>query len=109
MRSLKGKTMFITGASRGIGRAIARAAADGSNIAIASKTDEPNPKLPGTIHTVADEIIAAGGRALRVCGVCLCRRVAGVSPQSPHQHLDFFVLVDRHMLHIWLKLMHQRL
>jgi len=64
MRSLKGKTMFITDASRGIGRAIAlRAAADGANIAIASKTDEPNPKLPGTIHTVADEIIAAGGRA----------------------------------------------
>ena len=67
MRSLKGKTLFITGASRGIGRAIAlRAAADGANIAIASKTDEPNPKLPGTIHTVADEIVAAGGRALPI-------------------------------------------
>ena len=67
MRSLKGKTLFITGASRGIGRAIAlRAAADGANIAIASKTDEPNPKLPGTIHTVATEIVAAGGRALPI-------------------------------------------
>ena len=67
MRSLKGKTLFITGASRGIGRAIAlRAAADGANIAIASKTDEPNPKLPGTSHTVADEIVAAGGRALPI-------------------------------------------
>jgi citronellol/citronellal dehydrogenase len=67
MRSLKGKTLFITGASRGIGRAIAlRAAADGANIAIASKTDEPNPKLPGTIHTVANEIVAAGGRALPI-------------------------------------------
>jgi citronellol/citronellal dehydrogenase len=67
MRSLKGKTLFITGASRGIGRAIAlRAGADGANIAIASKTDEPNPKLPGTIHTVADEIVAAGGRALPI-------------------------------------------
>ena len=67
MPSLKGKTLFITGASRGIGRAIAlRAAADGANIAIASKTDEPNPKLPGTSHTVADEIVAAGGRALPI-------------------------------------------
>jgi citronellol/citronellal dehydrogenase len=67
MRSLKGKTLFITGASRGIGRAIAlRAAADGANIAIASKTDEPNPKLPGTIHTVAEEIVAAGGHALPI-------------------------------------------
>ena len=67
MRSLKGKTLFITGASRGIGRAIAlRAAADSANIAIASKTDEPNPKLPDKIHTVADEIVAAGGRALPI-------------------------------------------
>lgn len=67
MRSLKGKTIFITGASRGIGRAIAlRAAADGANIAIASKTDTPNPKLAGTIHTVAEEIRAAGGQALPI-------------------------------------------
>ncbi|HLW91439.1 MAG TPA: NAD(P)-dependent oxidoreductase [Roseiarcus sp.] len=63
--SLKGKTLFITGASRGIGLAIAlRAARDGANIAIAAKTDEPNPKLPGTIHTAAAEIEAAGGKAL---------------------------------------------
>jgi citronellol/citronellal dehydrogenase len=63
--SLKGKTLFITGASRGIGLAIAlRAARDGANIAIASKTDQPNPKLPGTIHTAAAEIEAAGGKAL---------------------------------------------
>ena len=61
------RVIVVTGASRGIGRAIAlRAAADGANIAIASKTDEPNPKLPGTIHTVADEIVAAGGRALPI-------------------------------------------
>jgi citronellol/citronellal dehydrogenase len=63
--SLKGKTLFITGASRGIGLAIAkRAARDGANIAIAAKSDQPNPKLPGTIHTAAQEIEAAGGKAL---------------------------------------------
>lgn len=64
-RSLKGKTLFITGASRGIGKAIAlRAARDGANIAIAAKTVEPHPKLPGTIHSAAEEIEAAGGKAL---------------------------------------------
>jgi citronellol/citronellal dehydrogenase len=64
-QSLKGKTLFITGASRGIGLAIGlRAARDGANIAIAAKTSEPNDKLPGTIHTAAAEVEAAGGRAL---------------------------------------------
>ncbi len=59
--SLRGKTLFITGGSRGIGLAIAlRAARDGANIAIAAKTSEPNPKLPGTIHSSAAEIEAAG-------------------------------------------------
>lgn len=69
--SLKGKTIFITGASRGIGLAIAkRAAADGANIAIAAKTTEPHPKLPGTIYTAAKEIEAAGGKALAlVCDI----------------------------------------
>ena len=63
--NLKGRTLFITGASRGIGRAIAlRAARDGANIAIAAKTAEENPRLPGTIHSVAAEIEAAGGKAL---------------------------------------------
>ena len=63
--SLKGKTLFITGASRGIGLAIAlRAARDGANIAVAAKTAEPHPKLPGTIHSAAAAIEAAGGRAL---------------------------------------------
>src|SRR5687768_7534597 len=62
---LSNKTLFITGASRGIGLAIAlRAARDGANIAIASKTDRPHPKLPGTIHTAAEAIEAAGGKAL---------------------------------------------
>jgi citronellol/citronellal dehydrogenase len=63
--TLKGKTLFITGASRGIGLAIGkRAAADGANVVIAAKTTEPNPKLPGTIYTAAEEIRAAGGQAL---------------------------------------------
>jgi citronellol/citronellal dehydrogenase len=63
--SLKDKTLFITGASRGIGLAIAlRAAQDGANIAIAAKTEAPHPRLPGTIHTAAEEIEKAGGRAL---------------------------------------------
>ena len=63
--SLKGKTLFITGASRGIGLAIAlRAARDGANIAIAAKTTEPHPKLAGTIYTAAEEIERAGGKAL---------------------------------------------
>ena len=64
-RSLKGKTLFITGASRGIGLAIAtRAAADGANIVIVAKTSEPNPKLPGTIYSAAREVEVAGGQAL---------------------------------------------
>jgi citronellol/citronellal dehydrogenase len=63
--SLKDKTVFITGGSRGIGLAIARRIArDGANIVIAAKTDKPHPKLPGTIHTAAEEIEASGGRAL---------------------------------------------
>jgi citronellol/citronellal dehydrogenase len=65
MDSLYGKTLFITGASRGIGRAIAlRAAEDGANIVIAAKTAEPHPTLPGTIHSAAQDIEDAGGRAL---------------------------------------------
>jgi len=64
---LSGKKIFITGGSRGIGLAIAlRAARDGASIAIAAKTTEPNPKLPGTIHTAAEEIRAAGGTALAI-------------------------------------------
>jgi citronellol/citronellal dehydrogenase len=65
--SLRDRTIFITGASRGIGLAIAlRAAADGANIVVAAKTTEPHPKLPGTIHTAAAEIERAGGNALAV-------------------------------------------
>jgi citronellol/citronellal dehydrogenase len=65
MATLHGKTLFITGASRGIGLAIAlRAAREGANIAVAAKTATPHPKLPGTIYTAAEAIEAAGGRAL---------------------------------------------
>ncbi len=65
--TLTGKTLFITGASRGIGKAIAlRAARDGANVAIAAKTADPHPKLEGTIHSAAEEIKAAGGRALAI-------------------------------------------
>ena len=62
---LRGRTLFITGASRGIGLAIAlRAAREGANVAVAAKTTEPHPKLPGTIYTAAEQIEAAGGKAL---------------------------------------------
>ncbi|MCB9797777.1 MAG: NAD(P)-dependent oxidoreductase [Alphaproteobacteria bacterium] len=77
MSSLNGKTIFITGASRGIGLAMAtRFAADGANIVIAAKTAEPHPTLPGTIFTAAEEIEAAGGQALPV--VCDVRDEAAV-------------------------------
>jgi len=69
MASLTGKTLFITGASRGIGLAIAlRAARDGAKVAVAAKTSEPDPRLPGTIHSAVDAINAAGGKGL----ACLC-------------------------------------
>jgi citronellol/citronellal dehydrogenase len=67
MSTLKGRTLFITGATRGIGLAIAlRAARDGANLVIAAKTDEPHPRLPGTLSSAASEIEAAGGQALAV-------------------------------------------
>ncbi len=76
--SLKGKTLFISGGSRGIGLAIAlRAARDGANVTIAAKTAEPHPKLPGTIYTAAADIEAAGGKALAV--LCDIRDEAQVS------------------------------
>ncbi len=69
MSTLRGKTLFITGASRGIGLAIAlRAARDGANIVVAAKTDQPDPRLPGTIHTAVEEINQAGGTGL----ACKC-------------------------------------
>src|SRR4029079_10845599 len=72
------KTLFITGGSRGIGLAIAlRAASEGANVAIAAKTVEPHPKLPGTIHSAAAEIERAGGRALPIA--CDIRDEAAVA------------------------------
>src|SRR5258707_2152811 len=77
MTSLKGKTLFISGGSRGMGLAIAlRAARDGANVAIAAKPAEPHPKLKGTIYTAADEVRAAGGRALPI--LCDIREEAQV-------------------------------
>ncbi len=76
-QSLAGKTLFITGASRGIGLEIGKkAAADGANIVIVAKTSEPHPKLPGTIHTAAEEVREAGGQALAV--VCDIREEEAV-------------------------------
>lgn len=76
--TLAGRTLFITGASRGIGLAIGlRAARDGANVVIAAKTDQPHPKLPGTIHTAAEAIREAGGEALPV--VCDVRDEASVT------------------------------
>ena len=71
MAMLQGRTVVISGGSRGIGLAIARrCAADGANLTILAKTDQPHPKLPGTIHTAADEIRAAGGQVLPlVCDI----------------------------------------
>ena len=67
--TLAGKTILMSGGSRGIGLAIAvRAARDGANVAILAKTGEPDPRLPGTIHTAAEEIEQAGGRALPILG-----------------------------------------
>ncbi|MBM3969783.1 MAG: NAD(P)-dependent oxidoreductase [Planctomycetes bacterium] len=69
MPTLAGKTLFITGASRGIGLAIAlRAARDGANVVVAAKTVEPDPRLPGTIHTAVEQVNLAGGRGL----ACVC-------------------------------------
>ena len=82
--SLKGKTLFITGGSRGIGLAIAlRAARDGANVTIADKTADPHPKLPGTIYTSAKEIEAAGGKALPiVCDIRDEEQVAAAVRQT---------------------------
>ena len=77
MKTLAGKTLFITGGSRGIGREIAlRAARDGANVVIAAKTAEPHPKLPGTVFSAAKDIVAVGGKALPV--VCDIRDEAQV-------------------------------
>ncbi len=84
MATLNGKTLFITGASRGIGLAIGlRAARDGANVAVVAKTAQPHPKLPGTIHTAAHDIEAAGGRALAIeCDIRFEEHVAKAVAQT---------------------------
>jgi citronellol/citronellal dehydrogenase len=94
--SLRGKTLFITGASRGIGLAIGlRAARDGANVAIVAKTAEPNPKLPGTIHTAAKEIEDAGGKALPImCDVRLEEQVAAAVAKTVETFGGIDILVN---------------
>lgn len=92
MTNLKNKTLFVSGASRGIGLAISkRAARDGANIILAAKTAEPHPKLPGTIYTAADEIEEAGGHALPI--ICDIRDETKVS-KAVKQGADHFGGID---------------
>jgi citronellol/citronellal dehydrogenase len=94
--SLRGKTLFITGASRGIGLAIGlRAARDGANVAIAAKTAEPNPKLPGTVFTAADEIDKAGGKGLGiVCDIRFEEQVAAAVKKAVEKFGGIDILVN---------------
>jgi citronellol/citronellal dehydrogenase len=92
MNNLENKTLFVSGASRGIGLAIAkRAAQDGANIILAAKTAEPHPKLPGTIYTAAEEIIEAGGKALPV--ICDIRDEENVR-KAVNEGVDKFGGID---------------
>ena len=94
--SLRGKTLFITGASRGIGLAIGlRAARDGANVAIAAKTAEPNPKLPGTVFTAAEEIDQAGGKGLGlVCDIRFEDQVAAAVKKAVEKFGGIDILVN---------------
>lgn len=96
MTNLSGKTLFITGASRGIGLAIGlRAARDGANVVIAAKTADPHPKLPGTIYTAAQEIEAAGGKALPiVCDVRVDDQVFSAVDQAVKRFGGIDILVN---------------
>ena len=93
---LSGKKIFITGGSRGIGLAIAlRAARDGASIAIAAKTSEPNPKLPGTIHSAAEEIRAAGGTALAIqCDLRDENQIASAIAQTAAEFGGIDILIN---------------
>ena len=104
MASLAGKTLFITGASRGIGLAIAvRAARDGANVVIAAKSEVPNPKLPGTIHSAAAEVEAAGGKALALrCDIREEEQVRAAVAQAVERFGGIDVLVNNASA-IWLR------
>ena len=93
---LSGKKIFITGGSRGIGLAIAlRAARDGASIAIAAKTSDPNPKLPGTIHTAAEEIREAGGKALAIqCDLRDENQIAAAIAQTAEEFGGIDILIN---------------
>lgn len=104
MSELSGKTLFITGASRGIGLAIAlRAARDGANIVIAAKSSVPNPKLPGTIHTAAEAVEAVGGRALAIkCDIREEAQVRAAVEQAVERFGGIDILVNNASA-IWLR------
>ncbi len=104
MSTLSGKTLFITGASRGIGLAIAlRAARDGANIVIAAKSDVPNPKLPGTIHSAAAAIEAGGGQALPIkCDIREEDQVRAAVEQTVQRFGGVDILVNNASA-IWLR------
>ena len=104
LSSLRGKTLFITGASRGIGLAIAlRAARDGANVVIAAKSDVPNPKLPGTIHSAAAAVEAAGGKALAVrCDIREEDQVRAAVGQTVERFGGLDILVNNASA-IWLR------
>jgi len=103
MTTLSGKTLFITGASRGIGLAIAlRAARDGANVAIVAKSGVPNPKLPGTIHTAAAEIEAGGGKALALqCDIRDEEQVRAAAAQAAERFGGIDIVVNNASA-IWL-------
>lgn len=103
MSDLSGKTLFITGASRGIGLAIAlRAARDGANVVIAAKSGVPNPKLPGTIHTAAAAVEQAGGRALAIrCDIREEAEVHAAAAQAA-EHFGGIDIVVNNASAIWL-------
>ncbi len=94
--NLAGKTIFVSGGSRGIGLAIVkRAAADGANVAIAAKTVEPNPKLPGTIHSAAQEVDAAGGTALAIaCDIRDEEQVAAAARKTAETFGGIDILIN---------------
>jgi citronellol/citronellal dehydrogenase len=104
MATLHGKTLFITGASRGIGLAIARRAGrDGANVVIAAKSAVPNPKLPGTIYTAAGEVAAAGGHALAVaCDIREEEQVHAAVAQAVERFGGIDILVNNASA-IWLR------